>query len=699
MKKKSRFLTGLLSAVMALSLFALPASAEGLTKVPTTPDFSGTTKGSITINKYAYKSDTDDPRDNGENNPAIPDGASALDGVQFTIYKVEDNEWLKGYYDGTNKTAEPNIDTYVESNEIKSGYANVPHFEGTTGTAGTDGQVVFSDLEVGLYVVIETDQPDSVTSVTEPFFVSIPMTSPVDKNTWLYDVTVNPKNNTEYAGITLEKKGKTGNAVDATKMAGYTFTLDKYVDGEWTPITKETSNGVINAGEKLNLTTGSEGTISVEDLSNGVYRFTEASTTDKSGYIVDSHTHYLFKVNGKKIEKIPENERNTYAAETGYVNNFDSVNSASTAITVYNDRPDIEKKVTDRKTGKFVNESDYSVGDEIPYTVTVTIPENITALKKFIVTDSSKNLEYVDGSITSIAVKDKKTVVDIGAYTVVNGNTADHGFTIEFKTAEMGTYAGETLIINYKSKLLSSAVTTVDGNPNTVKLVYSNQVLPETDPSNPSNPSDNWIQDDAVVYTFKIKVLKTAEDRRTRLTGVKFDLYKNVKTADLTNAQKTNALEPAEATKLGLVNTNDYSWVKINATALETNRDGMISVPGLANGDYYLVETETAPSYNLLSGPVKVTLQIESATTHFEKNSYDPNGNLTKHKASSKTTTFKNDDDDEVGAFTTQVINRKGLQLPVTGGFGTLLFSGIGALLVVGGVGVLMSTKKKKGNT
>ena len=45
---------------------------------------------------------------------------------------------------------------------------------------------------------------------------------------------------------------------------------------------------------------------------------------------------------------------------------------------------------------------------------------------------------------------------------------------------------------------------------------------------------------------------------------------------------------------------------------------------------------------------------------------------------------------------TTTVINRKGFTLPVTGGFGTLLFSGIGALLVVGGIGVLMSTKKKK---
>ena len=39
--------------------------------------------------------------------------------------------------------------------------------------------------------------------------------------------------------------------------------------------------------------------------------------------------------------------------------------------------------------------------------------------------------------------------------------------------------------------------------------------------------------------------------------------------------------------------------------------------------------------------------------------------------------------------------NNKGFDLPTTGGFGTLLFSGIGVLLVVAGVGVLLSLKKK----
>lgn len=79
MKKKSRFLTGLLSAVMALSLFALPASAadengsDATTKVPTITQ----TTGSLTIKKYEK--------------PAGTDGNGIeLDGVQFTIYKVAD---------------------------------------------------------------------------------------------------------------------------------------------------------------------------------------------------------------------------------------------------------------------------------------------------------------------------------------------------------------------------------------------------------------------------------------------------------------------------------------------------------------------------------------------------------------------------------------------------------------------------------
>ena len=74
---------------------------------------------------------------------------------------------------------------------------------------------------------------------------------------------------------------------------------------------------------------------------------------------------------------------------------------------------------------------------------------------------------------------------------------------------------------------------------------------------------------------------------------------------------------------------------------------------------------------------------------------YDEHGNLLKHTVDKKTTTFSGGDEDGNPEYTITIINRKGFDLPTTGGFGTLLFSGIGVLLVVAGVGVLLSLKKK----
>ncbi|MUT97608.1 MAG: LPXTG cell wall anchor domain-containing protein [Subdoligranulum sp.] len=124
----------------------------------------------------------------------------------------------------------------------------------------------------------------------------------------------------------------------------------------------------------------------------------------------------------------------------------------------------------------------------------------------------------------------------------------------------------------------------------------------------------------------------------------------------------------------------------------------MISVEGLSNGKYKLIETKTDKEYNLLQKPVDVSLTIQYTTNWGINETYE-DGKLVKKTY--KNTTF-NSAADKNATLTanpvTTVVNRKGINLPVTGGFGTLLFSGIGALLVVGGVGVLMSIKKKKGN-
>ena len=58
-----------------------------------------------------------------------------------------------------------------------------------------NGKTGDTNLEQGLYLIIETRVPENVTSTTDPFLVSLPMTT-VDGNGWNYDVTVYPKNET-----------------------------------------------------------------------------------------------------------------------------------------------------------------------------------------------------------------------------------------------------------------------------------------------------------------------------------------------------------------------------------------------------------------------------------------------------------------------------------------------------------------------
>ena len=131
------------------------------------------------------------------------------------------------------------------------------------------------------------------------------------------------------------------------------------------------------------------------------------------------------------------------------------------------------------------------------------------------------------------------------------------------------------------------------------------------------------------------------------------------------------------------------------ASGLKTNSQGKIDKDGLANGTYYLVETETQTGYNLLSGPVKVELKITYTAKWTVKDTYDNEGHLIHHDVSSFEEEFTGGDAEGLGYKSQTIINRKGFNLPTTGGFGTLLFSGIGVLLVVAGVGVLLSLKKK----
>lgn len=89
----------------------------------------------------------------------------------------------------------------------------------------TYGKTKAENLELGLYLVVETKVPEMVTSTCNPFFICLPMTS--SSGSWIYDVTVYPKNQT--GNPTLDKTLRESKD-DTGKHNGTKDITDGYAD-------------------------------------------------------------------------------------------------------------------------------------------------------------------------------------------------------------------------------------------------------------------------------------------------------------------------------------------------------------------------------------------------------------------------------------------------------------------------------------
>ena len=690
--KLKRLFAAVLSTALALSLCAMPAMAtEGGTTAGTPladgmPVWDTTQKGSITIHKFEYNpsSGATSQQGTGAEGEAAPSGAKPLGGVTFEIYKVQNEEWLKAYYGGQAAATGQdfsNIDAsnYYSTNSTTGAITvNGSKIDTvTTATSGTDIGVAKKDgLALGLYLVVETSAPDKVTSPAAPFLVSVPMRRIADTTTtnkltdWIYDVHVYPKNSTTYGQVTIEKKGYTGGGTGVA-LEGVQFKLQKQNGADWTDITANDSNG-----STYNLTTDINGKITIAGLSQGNYRiFEDAYSGDSAnkGYILDAEYH------------------NFTVQKDGQIKVGENIATPIATIQVANHRPDMKKEV--KKGDSWAQDAPYGVGDTVPYKITIEVPQNIDKLSTFTVTDTPTGLK---DNVGSIKIKDGTTALTSGTdYTVAAEGT--DGFKIDFilTSNTVKACAGHTVTITYNAVVKDTAVVGGNGNSNNAKLTYTNKINSDNTPGT----TTNTIEDSAVMYSFGIKVVKTAENGTTTLADVVFDLYREAKTGE------TPIVNAETVKKAGLDSTK--SWILVKS-GLTTNASGIIDTSdsnnatnythGLANGDYYLVETKTVDGYNLLTKPVEVKLDVTATTTWQKTNVYDVSGNLVKHGTVTKTTfthTSNNGDTTKTELAVAKVINRAGFTLPVTGGFGTLLFSGIGVLLVLAGVGVLFSLKKK----
>ena len=245
MKKIHRVLAMLMAAIMALSLITT-AFAE--------PTIDPAKNASLSIYKYDITTansdgawDAESYVSTGLHDDAVVDKLAkyAIQGVEFTYLRVADitmnNELVDGQrqvgvlygFDNSDRSSAvlsaiglTNADAHktengvnyftsdVLNNKLAAALAaNATNVKNALETAVKNGGVAMtetdatghtstSNMEQGLYLVVETRVPENVTSTCNPFFVSLPMTT-IDGAAWNYGVTVYPKNQT--GNPTLDK--------------------------------------------------------------------------------------------------------------------------------------------------------------------------------------------------------------------------------------------------------------------------------------------------------------------------------------------------------------------------------------------------------------------------------------------------------------------------------------------------------------
>ena len=256
MKKIRRVFAMLMAAIMALSLVTTAFAAE--------PTIDASKKASLSIYKYDItKASADGVWDaesyvsTGLHDDAVVDKLSkyAIQGVEFTYLKVADitmnnelvdNQRQVGVLYGFDTSDRSNAVlsaiglTASDAHKTESGVnyftsdalnnklaaalaANATNVKNALENAVKNGGVAMtetdttghtsaSNMEQGLYLVVETRVPENVTSTCNPFLISLPMTT-VDGSEWLYDLTVYPKNQTGNPNLektVRESKSSTG---------------------------------------------------------------------------------------------------------------------------------------------------------------------------------------------------------------------------------------------------------------------------------------------------------------------------------------------------------------------------------------------------------------------------------------------------------------------------------------------------------
>lgn len=412
-----------------------------------------------------------------------------------------------------------------------------------------------------------------------------------------------------------------------------------------------TNEALVNKVSKLD-------TAAVQKFAND---FTEKALTDNltstytSGKITDSKTSYQFN----------NLDAGYYLV---YVTGGKEIQSS--LVTVDGTTDKVNLKTTAPSIEKTANKTSVNIGDVVTYTVAGSVPDT-TGYSEYVykINDTlSKGLDFVknangdaldNANEVNVTVAFGEGITDEGtAPTIAALDTTKKTMSLDLSTWVRANQKnkGKKFTVTYYAEVNNKAVVE---EKNKAELVYGN------------NPSDTTTTKPSEVKTpiYYLNINKYAKNDSKKLAGAKFKLYKDSvdenNVIKVTGSEGNYVVDPASTTT---------EFVSVDSI---TSEGYNLHVNGLAAGTYYLVETEAPAGYNKLTDSIKVEIK---KSTNEDVNAW---------------TLFNNDKnvDDKI----IDVENSTGSILPSTGGMGTIAFTVVAALLVLG-VAVSFIRDRKREN-
>lgn len=373
-----------------------------------------------------------------------------------------------------------------------------------------------------------------------------------------------------------------------------------------------------------------------------------------------------------------------YSSDKNHSTMTVTVLDAEETVNVKVKEPGVEKEIIEDNVSAGAG-NDYEIGDTVKFRVTVDIPTvgvgfsnyyfkfhdtmsdgltlNQDSFKLYIENDPSdilltENTDYKEPTIDANA-QDKGNIVTKVEIDFVTG-TQQNGWL----SSTLQQNAGKQIVIEYTATINEKALHT---NPetNSAKIDFTNN----------DGSKGEGTPDTTKIYTHEMIIQKYKDDAQTgnELAGAEFQLYKVTGNgADVSDDPiKVVQVTPGTDGAYRVAKTDEEGTATTTLKAA-ASPVGKITVEGLDSGWYAVVETKVPDGVNGLDAPEYIEI----------KGGLDANGDP--------------DGENYKATVTLNVINKAGSLLPETGGMGTVLFTVIGAVLIIAvGTSFVVSRKRR----